>query len=876
MQVLSIPDVQGNFYGGYPYSISLDIGFSDGGSTLTVLCVNEKGIYDKPQPSWTNRINIKVGDLNFQGFLVGWKKNNSVPQKTLELRYKDTSCLLDKVYIGLHKRHGLNTQASASYNNTLGIGYNGITNNDNLNLIILGREMHPCDVNNDGVITDQDGSNKDWCDPCPDCPPDKYEFRCDGLNDLKIFEVKYLFSDLLRVLGIPIPVKVAQRTSYYRDYYGKLRDVLSHWCDDFGYTFYWNFSASTLASGIKLVDRSVPISINFTPGDCEVTELYDGESIENCFAQGTISYYAREGQTKSYTCSGVIYSNLNCMRIRELYNPENYDNFVVGLKWRELAAGLSYYSSAMRDSMFWFNYYGILDASKAKEKIFNIALDSNPSYFQLNKAKQLNELGNMKIYQVITKQDDGSLFDRCSALVGDAIAPYTQRSKDLKRDDNNPSYYFFVAEYHDEVASTSLNYDTRLAEEFMGKFWIRRGDFNTCGGMSGNSRTKTVSVQGINGESANFIAQGTQGWYPEFSGYGHEEGSPIDSFIIDTKVAPEPDSDQLIKTTKAFILLERQAKWYPNKSDLPKYKDTLDYYQNLIFSRVDGSANGQPELLSSLNPEYSKNKNIYLFIVQEVSEVLTVNISNVDNFLEPSDLEKIYANNEDAAPCVANTDATSTGQTLIGTVGLKSSNCAWVNFNGFSFMMPAQATELQDGIGDTDPFNDNPASGGYKVQVNSSFEIPVCIPKIQTMLSNLPNPRGNFGQYDINLVEISDEDINIFGEKSCVPSPEKLKKIHLTKGIQTSISNESPERTMQYKIIGLPTNIPGVAQGLDGISIEVSDGGVFTSYSLSDKIREKPNYDLIISDTLRKSYSTVSSYPTPNPTNIPAGLSELV
>lgn len=872
MQILSIPDIKGNFYGGFPYSLSLEMGFSSEPSSLTIQCVNENGIYDKPDLSWVNKISIKVGDLNFQGFLTRWKKNNTVPQKTLELTYQDTSCLLDKFYVGLHKRHGINPQATASYNNTLGIGYKNIPNNNSFpNLIIMGREMHPCDINNDGVINDIDTNIIDPCDPCPNCPQDKFKYRCTAENDLKIFEVKYRFSDLLDYLNIPVPTKIKEKTNYYRDYEGKLRDVLSRWCNDFSYTYYWDFSSATLKDGIKLVDRSVPISVDLVPNECEVTEVYEGESIENSFAQGTISYYAREGRSQQYQCSDVKYQNLNCLRIRQLYDPNNYTDFDSGLKWRELAIGLSYYSSAMRDCLFWFNYYGILNADDAKEKTWDINLESNPIVFQQNKDKILKELGNMKIFQVIKKSDDAVLFNNCLKLMGDAIAPFEQRSEDLERDSSNPSYYFFIAEHNEEIAANSINYDSRLAEEFLGRYWLRQGNFASCAGISGNTREPSVSVEGWNGEQGNFVAQGQQGYLPKFCDFGHEQSSPIDSFITETKASPEA-TNTFIETNKAFILLEREAKWYPNNSDLSKYNDTLNFYQNLIFQKVDTTSDGKPELLSQINPKYSQNKNISLFIVQEIDELLSISISNVDNFLEPNGLQEIYADNQDSGPCITNTSSSSTGKTLIGTVGLKSSNCAWVDFNGFAFMMPAQSTELQDGVGDRDPFNDNPNSGGYKVKVDTSFNIPVCIPKIQTVLSNLPDPNENFGSLEINWIEISDEDINIFGGESCTPSPEKLEQIHREKGIQTSVSNTNPEKNIQYTIIGLPQNTPSINQGLDNISIKVDDGGVFTSYSLSDKIRQPPTYDTIISDTLRRRYPTVSSYPTPNPRNIPNGL----
>jgi len=868
MNLLSIPDIAGNFYGGSPYSVNLDIGFVNSPSTLTVQCVSQDGTYLKPNlsNSLNNKLTIKVGDFNFQGFLVSYKKNLSVSQKTLELRYIDTSILLDKTWIGLHKRHGINVNASRNYNSILDIAYAKFDNAPSSNIIIMGREMHPCDINGDGNINGFDTETIDACDPCPSCPTEKYKYRCGAENDLKIFEVKYTFAELLSSLGVAVPTSVSNQSTYYREYQGKLREVLKNWCNDFGLTFYWEPSASTLGDGIRLVDRTVPISINFRPDECDITELYEGESVENCFLQGTISYYAREGQSKNYNCSNTSYYNLSSLKLRDLFNEDNYENFDVNIRWRELAVGLSYYSSSLRDCMFWFQYYSLTNATRAKAKIFNILGYTNNSILNKDQSKILKELGNMKILQVIDKADKN--FQDCVDLMGDSLEDYNKRSNnDLKREDGNPSYYFFVADYDETLASSQLGSDTNWAENYLGKFWVTTANPASCGGINGNSRYPSVSVKGYGQENGNWIPQGVESSNLQFNNFGHQAGSNIDSFGIDSSDTPEASDTE---TSKSVILLQRDGKWYPNKANISDYQATINYYDSLVFKKVDTSSGGKPNLLGELNAKYPKMKNVSLFIVQEVDENLTLSISEVDNFLEPNQLEKIYASNDDSGPCVTNTKANNNGKVLIGTVGLKNSKCAWVDFDGFSFMMPAQSTELA-GSDITNPFSDNPNLAGYKTKVDISFDIPVCIPKIQTMLSSIPN-ETNFASLDINAIDITDYDMKVLGVNSCIPNAETLAAVHKTKGIQTSISNTSPEKLLQYKKIGLPKDIPSISEGLDNISVEVNDAGVFTTYSLSDKLREKLSIELINNNLINKSYGAITPYVTMNTKNIPKGL----
>jgi len=266
---LTIPEIKGNFYGGYPYAVDLQMGTFESASTLTISVVNETGKYATPTLSYKNVVTISIGTLTFKGYLVEYRYNRGVSQKEMELIYEDCSNLLDRHYVGLHKRHGINNGV-ASYSPVLNYKENLNENLVTVNpyLIILGHELHPCDVNKDGNIDGADFANQfDWCDPCPNCPPDKQARKCDELNDLQIFDVGYSFDELCNKIGIPVP-SINNIERIIRNYSGSLRDVLQAWCNEFSLSFYWNFAATTIKEGLVLFDRSVPITANTAIDEC--------------------------------------------------------------------------------------------------------------------------------------------------------------------------------------------------------------------------------------------------------------------------------------------------------------------------------------------------------------------------------------------------------------------------------------------------------------------------------------------------------------------------------------------------------------------------------------------------------------------------------
>lgn len=881
---ITIPEIKGNFYGGQPYAVDLQVGTFNSASSLTISVINDKGIYSKPTLSYSNVSQISLGALSFAGHLVEYKNSRSVGQKTLELSYEDCSCLLDKIQIGLHKRHGLNPNAY-KYNNSM--KYAGLPSNLSLNknpyLIIVGNEIHPCDINKNGVIDSQDiiaGSQIDWCDPCPTSPPDKYKYRCKAMNDLNIFDVAYSFDELCSILGISIP-QIPSIKTILRSYTGSLRSVLQSWCSEFALSFYWNFSATNIQNGLVLFDRSIPITVNTTIDECKTTEIFSGESIKNSFAVSNISYYEREGNRKNYECTSSAFYTLHPLTLRDLLNPENYQDLDASIKWHEMAICLSYYSFSLRDCMWWFNYYGIANAAKAKMLIY----DDAQAKLGGSNFKILKQFGNMKIRKVISASgtdNDKALFKTCQDALGDSLTIFETRSKALKRNKDNPSYYFFVAEYDKDLLAQMAARDADLAENFLGNHWIKITNGPGYDGGSANIRYGGVSIDDPEGGASWYSATGDS-IFADFAKYGHETGSKIDSFLKDHNNDPNNVQQESVevemgggikksfKVTKSMIYKKRKASWYPNKSDSSNYQSILDYYKDLCFQTVGISTEGEDQdLLGKIDLSYVGKKNYAVFVVQEIdSNFLPATFTKIKNFLEPDKLKIIRGQSDENESCLSyaqanQSDASESTGPILGSYGLKNNECAWITFDGFAFMTPTQATELYSESTHSALSTESVIPGGYKVRATSTHHAPVCIPKIQQSMVQMCDNKdvSNAAKHELNFQNISDGDISIF-ENSCVPSAEAIKKIHNAKSSAQIKSKIIPEKNCEYQMVGVvPDGVPTISQGLDSIKISVNDNGVFTTFTLSDKISQPFSEQTIMNQILMSKSYQKGDYPT--------------
>lgn len=721
--------------GGYVYNLSCSIGGPDSASSLTLRIVSENGQFSNPRisASSSGAETIRISkDLSFKGKLVSYTKNINPELSTLELKYVDNSFELDRWYVGLHNRHGINKKRT---------GYNTYGNQSKAGsqskyLIIVGKEYHPCDTDFDSTISPQEAQVKiDWCDPCPFAPPDKYGLSCvqDPDLDMQIYEVKYTFNELLEKIGQTGAIKIKNIPDeedfkkYPKEYVGTLRSVLGSWCSDFGFTFYWDFENNQLV----FLDLKSPIDLNLEEKYQDLNDYSETVSCEETSSRGVISYYERQGSEQSYTCEDDRVLTLFPLYVTDIIaDPKEASGLSLEgsgsgsidekyLESKEMSCALSYYSSSLREIYWFYNHYEITTMEKAVSKILPVPTegsedsDEQDGKYSIWKSgglessipkkkedKILKELGNMKILDVIgpNGSPEGVNTDGWSMLLnqmGD------ERSKVIieegKKIAEASKYYFIVVENSLDDMSSKFDQDANIASNFMGRFWYRVYSPIIPGG---DDNSPEVSIEAPDA-SAEFLEAGSGVAAHPLAGFGHRKESYISKMLDEVRVdegnetsefVAEEGSDQIkkeYKVKKNLVIAERDAKWYPHSSETDYYSDSVDYLTNNFGLWLVGQ-DGRPDALMRMDKfkeVAKKNKNIRIYCVREGrrGDPFIVTKDEISNFYETKQMKQIRKTLLNQS---RESDKPYEKNLIKGAYGLSTDKCRWVTFDGFNFMMP--------------------------------------------------------------------------------------------------------------------------------------------------------------------------------------------
>jgi len=282
---------EGQFAGGYIYSLQISQGYAENVNELTLDIVYDTNTpINLPAKNLTNSYRIKIGDLIIPSmYFMEHSKEISATENILRCKFIDNSFLLDKYYVGLSNRHHEVERGTASFglsvyctdceqNLTATPGVvqrSAVINSPNLvlnNLLIVGEE--------------------EFTEQACDIPDVKYNFT-DLLNTL----------NKLNVISFSGLSDIAPR--YKTSYMGTLREVLSNWCSDFGFTFYWDFLQN------KLIGLDLRSPINLAPVESFINENFNQnstlpilsynqeESLVGTYQQDNIDYILKPTRSKS-------------------------------------------------------------------------------------------------------------------------------------------------------------------------------------------------------------------------------------------------------------------------------------------------------------------------------------------------------------------------------------------------------------------------------------------------------------------------------------------------------------------------------------------------------------------------------------------------
>lgn len=930
MKIIELTEIKGNFYGGLPYSVSWDFNDGESPSRLKISVVNTLGEYGKPSLSFENEESIKLDNFDFKGYLISFNLNSSVGQKTLDLEYIDKSIDLEKYFVVLYTKNADKFDKEFEPNRT--------------NLIIVGKPYHPCDTNMDSTVSFTNEVKKldvDWCDPCPFMPPDKYKEACNpDRANFEIFPVYYTFNELLRELeknlrGFTIEKPPNPDFFIKRDYEGSLKSVLSSWCEELGLAYFFD----PVRNVLKFIDRSQrPIQVpNFTETSyLDMIDLNTSESIENTFSRGYIATYSKVGEDKSYDCTNERLVTTRCLTTQDLYidglNPDSSneyiqdntvskDNFLsdAGIPKKptisaptrtpsqplserdasnnikakdaadveELLTAVSYLGEPTHHAFAWFWYYQIVKASDAENK-YRIASYEEEGTKEGQK-KVLRYFGNMKIREVYSADSEDeekkTKFITCrNKMDREKRSLLEAECKARGFVEEDPGYYFIVADFNEEFFDKQVKVRTDRAENFLGRFWYKHFGINFLI-AGGNNKNGEMTVECPDGATGQWLKENeTADGLPIF-GFGHLEKSKIGVLftdILDNQVEVEtrdktyfetlktfgPEFTDLRKVNTSFVLIDRQVKWFPDKNSLSYYDSLFKWYSD-VAPNVYNDMDGRPKFLLDLYPDAKNNSGIKIFICRDLSKEPDgafdqVEFSTVDHPIEPKKRQQYTKDQQDAS-----------GNTTVikkGPWGLNGRKCVKIKLPGIDLFTPAQcfgnneiieegyrdltASEKQDeltrditgtfvDLGVNDGSN---GTAGYRALLKASQEFSKILPKLKYLYINAPQELKNVGKVDYSIKDFSSEqNMEQFQRNACLISKDQFKELAKKFETNNRISQIKPLKKASFKLAGAYPQQFTVEQGLVSVQITIGDDGVYTSYSFEDKIIKPPS-DQVLAD----------------------------
>jgi hypothetical protein len=279
-RITNIPKIIGPSFGGVIYGLNISQSFSSEPTKLTLNIVNPNGSYTTPVLN--DVVSVSFGDFHFQGIIWSYEFKESAEERTLEVVLIDNSIILDRKYVLLWKRGFLNeTGKEAKILKTFDFSDETILvavrdKNGNINWVEKALKKASQEAKKRDLIGKIKGSlilvgREKFPDSECDIPDNYYHF-----NDLK-----ETISNLFNASDWP------SDSTWKATHEGTLREVLSSWCADLGYDFYWDFSENRLQfySSSRGIVTTLPDSTA-----SNIISKQTGASIEGTFKQYGLAY----------------------------------------------------------------------------------------------------------------------------------------------------------------------------------------------------------------------------------------------------------------------------------------------------------------------------------------------------------------------------------------------------------------------------------------------------------------------------------------------------------------------------------------------------------------------------------------------------------
>jgi len=526
---VEVPTIQigantpGFAFGGVIYSADSQVGYSGESTKLNINVALDSQIYKNNE--FRRDFEISNADLNlaspvdvkFAGsnlfrnmFLSSFETSTSVEDKSLYLTYSDGSVLLDRIFVGLIHEHFEVDRTKHTVPNSIEFKLKCPLNETHTIDTVGGKAIQYSVCSETGYAF-VDRKTLRFLANASGSPTRPY--RVIRQNDQNIWsggfivlgaeefseqkcslaDVSYSFTDLIdaaRQFGIAIDLSrfPDRRDNRYfkRSYSGTLKDVLQNWGNDFGVSFYWDFTKllPTLVV-VDLTDRSIQSKFeaaivgidaldkghgaNMISGsDIVINSKNHTKSLDGTFAQAFSSKFNRGPGAKEKNRRRSHSIQFGCQTLASLTGGgtilgRSITDFFISMTLGKFAPDLREIYNVRRAAEVY---------SKVTEDSTGTAFNSTSGYF--------NAVGFIDAMGLTFGRDAGALNSLKAQIISGSNLTQIIGNQTVKAADdgvvpigpNGANYHVFCGIRDDNIKEYINSVEQSIADEFYGKHFV--------------------------------------------------------------------------------------------------------------------------------------------------------------------------------------------------------------------------------------------------------------------------------------------------------------------------------------------------------------------------------------------------------------------
>ncbi len=465
----------GTFNNAYIKALNVKMGLTQGATTLSMGLVNESGIYNDLSGalSYNDPYYINVGNLKFVMYLKGQSRDINKDSKFQQLDFTDGSHILDRVYVGLLGVHAsldrknLYTTSIKSAqipvscdpcpsanvisnlisqpNRILTVNNNSFPNAS----FFTDRELREAsltpignNVNGGFIILGDEKFTKTSCDL--------------ATVDYSFTQLKQACANMGIYINITDPTIKNGIPLLRRNYSGTLRSVLKRWCSDFGKDFYFDFTSPT--PNVNEVDLTIGVLANEintianlaktikSSSGALIQSIQESESLDGTFRNFPVARFRKKKGIANFDRKTYYHTALAPIQTQHVLGTDALD----GRSYAEFdqSCALAKYNESARSLFLTY-----LAQQKNDSKIFR-AMGFN-NHFEITdkdfKSEIIDECFDPETYADIIKQYDPTL--------------------QIGKNRGGEFCSMYVGSFSQETASKYLEWEKKIANEFMGQYF---------------------------------------------------------------------------------------------------------------------------------------------------------------------------------------------------------------------------------------------------------------------------------------------------------------------------------------------------------------------------------------------------------------------